>query len=142
MANTYIQRILSAGGSISPNDIGTYGSIIISKYPCEFYECKFNSFMHRSLILAEACVPFHLIVATSHFESLNNAALRCEQLETTFQVLKAAQGEEFAGHSVLVGDFNFHMLNTEERLQIMTEQSHQSSSQEAEKVHEETVILR
>ena len=84
LANTYIKSILSAGGSISPNDIGTYGSIIISKYPCEFYECKFNSFMHRSLILAEACVPFHLIVATSHFESLNNAALRCEQLETTF----------------------------------------------------------
>ena len=86
---------------------------MISKYPCYFYECGFESNMGRSLILAEPCVPNHLIVATSHFESLNEAPRRCIQLKTTFDVLKAAQGEEFAGHSVLVGDFNFHMLGSE-----------------------------
>ena len=69
--------------------------------------------MGRSLILAEPVVPSNLIVATSHFESLDQAPLRCIQLKTTFDVLKAAQGEEFAGHSVLAGDFNFHMLNSE-----------------------------
>ena len=71
--------------------------------------------MSRSLILAEPCTPNHLIVATSHFESLNFPAIRCEQLVTTFDVLKVAQGAEFERHSVLVGDFNFAAMGQEQR---------------------------
>lgn len=106
----YIATILREGGSISRNEIGSYGTMIISKFPCHYFECDFRSRMGRKLILAEPCLPFHLIVASSHFESLNSAEVRREQLKTTFDVLKAAQGAEFPGHSVLVGDFNFDVL--------------------------------
>ena len=93
--NAYIQSLTKQANCKSPNDIGRYGTIILSRYPCQFYECDFKSNMGRSLILAEPCTPFHLIVATSHFESLNSAHVRIEQLMKTFKVLKAAQGEEF-----------------------------------------------
>ena len=46
--------------------------------------------MSRKLILAEPYVPNHIIVATSHFESLNTSPERRKQLKTTFDVLKAA----------------------------------------------------
>lgn len=118
MGNTYIQSVLRSGGSFSPNQFGSYGTVMLSKYPCRYYQCEFESLMGRSLILAEPYLPVHLIVATSHFESLNQAPLRCKQLETTFSVLKAAQGDEFAAHSVLVGDFNFQGLNPEQRRQF------------------------
>ena len=77
----YIKAILQQGGTYSGNNVWPYGTMIISKYPCVFFECDFpTSRMGRKLILAEAYLPFHLIVATSHFESLNKQRERCSQL--------------------------------------------------------------
>ena len=64
-------RYLGVGGTISGNQfLVPYGVVIISKYPCLFYEKYFTSQMGRSLLCAEPMIPINLIVATSHFESL------------------------------------------------------------------------
>ena len=89
---------------------------MLSKYKCVYYEKYFMSRMGRTLLLAEAPLPVNLIVATSHFESLGfSANERKNQLKVTFDLLKMAQnGDEFANHSVLVGDFNFHSTSKKE----------------------------
>ena len=87
----------------SCNDLGGYGSMIFSKYPCLFFELKFISQMDRSLLLAE---PIHgingkrITIATSHFESQNNPKMRKRQMEAAFSLF--GQNE-----TILVGDFNF-----------------------------------
>ena len=62
------------------NPLGQYGSMILTKHPCNFYEKVFSqSTMSRSLLFAE---PVHgiggrnVVIATSHFESLNFADVR------------------------------------------------------------------
>ena len=55
-----------------------YGCMILSKYPCTFYEKQFNSYMGRSLIIAEPSLPVNFMVATAHFESLDSAHYRKE----------------------------------------------------------------
>ena len=59
-------------GSYSGNELhGFYGTIIISKYPCKFYEKTFiDSNQGRALILAESNFDVPLIVSTAHFESV------------------------------------------------------------------------
>ena len=120
---------------MSPNEIWPYGTMIISRFPCNYYQYKFKTKMHRSLILTEACLPQRLIVATSHFESMKESyAVRCEQLETTLKLLNSDEG--FAGNSVVVGDFNFQALKAGERDKFMkTPDSNQVD-------HEEKVILK
>ena len=44
-----------------------------------------------------------LIVATSHFESLNNANARKQQMTETFQIL----GSSGVKNQIVVGDYNF-----------------------------------
>ena len=103
-------QYLKAGGSATGNQfIVPYGCIMISKYKCHYFERYFMSRMGRSLLLAEAPLPINLIVSTSHFESLGfSAEVRKDQMTTTFDLLKRAQGDRFKSHSVVVGDFNFH----------------------------------
>ena len=59
-----------------------YGVLIMSKWPCKFYEREFvYSRMGRSILLCEALIndkPF--IVSTVHLESLDNAKVRRDQL--------------------------------------------------------------
>ena len=100
---------MGVGGTISGNDfIVPYGVMIISKYPCLFYEKYFKSKMGRSVLFAEPILPINLIVATSHFESFGASAyLRKGQMTETFWLLEFAQKAELANHSVIAGDFNF-----------------------------------
>ena len=92
LQNDYIKGIFSAGGSVSPNaaNLISYDTIIISKFKCHYYECEFTSLMYRKLILAEAVLPIPLIVASSHFESLDSTRIRLWQLQDSFKILKAA----------------------------------------------------
>ena len=58
-----------------------YGCMILSKYPCRFFELRTPSMMGRSTLFAEPIggVNGHeLIVATSHFESLDSDDIRKE----------------------------------------------------------------
>ena len=66
---------------MSPPNFGSYGTMILSKFPCVYYESKFElSWMQRKLILAEPLLPYPLIVATAHFESEENKPVRIKQL--------------------------------------------------------------
>ena len=91
-SNLVKNHYLGVGGSISDNDfIVPYGVMIISKYPCLFYEKYFKSKMGRSVLFAEPIVPINLIVATSHFESFGASAyLRKAQMTETFWLLEFA----------------------------------------------------
>ena len=60
--------------------------------------------------------------------------MRCEQLETTFKLLKSDEG--FAGNSVVVGDFNFEALDAEKRGEFMMALDSNASD------HEEKIILK
>ena len=86
LENKWIQGIYSfaSGNEFIEN---FYGCMIISKYPCTFYERQFNSEMGRSLIIAEPSLPVNFLVATAHFESLESALHRKEQMEVTFDLL-------------------------------------------------------
>ena len=86
----YVQGILARGGCMSPANFDSYGTMILSKFPCVFYQSEFESYMERKLILAEALLPCHLILATSHFESMNTTKVRIKQLEQTFKILNKA----------------------------------------------------
>lgn len=68
--------------------------------------------MGRSLLVAETEVDGQTIaVATSHFESLNNADIRKEQLGVAFDVLGKYDT------ALLMGDFNFDSSwNNEEKV--------------------------
>ena len=80
LENRYIRSILQQGGSVSPNDLGSSGTMILSRYPCQYYECEFESSQGRSLILAEPCTPKNLILASSQLESHSNTLTRIKQL--------------------------------------------------------------
>ena len=38
LQSAYISRVLQDGGSVSPANFASYGTIIISKYSCHFFE--------------------------------------------------------------------------------------------------------
>ena len=64
-------KYLAEGGTYSGNAfLINYGVMILSKYPCLYYEKHFKTKMGRSLLCAEPLIPHNLIIATSHFESL------------------------------------------------------------------------
>ena len=65
--------------------------MIISKYPCKFYERNFASTMGRTLIIAEPCMPVNFLVGCVHFESLDMPQYRKEQMEVTFDLFQRAQ---------------------------------------------------
>ena len=44
--------------------------MIITRYPCLYFEKYFKSIMGRTLLCAEPQLPMNLIVATAHYESL------------------------------------------------------------------------
>eukprot|EP00347_Sterkiella_histriomuscorum_P019482 403341465 len=88
---------------VSEMDItGGYGVLILSKWPCRFYEMAFPGRMGRSLLLAECQINDQpVIVATSHFESLNNQEIRKQQLEIAQPLVSLVD------NGFLMGDFNF-----------------------------------
>jgi endonuclease/exonuclease/phosphatase family metal-dependent hydrolase len=82
-----------------------YGVMILSKWPCKFYQYNFseNSRMGRSLLVAETIIngePF--VVSTVHLESMASAPFRKAQMEISFPILK------LFNNSMLMGDFNFN----------------------------------
>ena len=103
------EKYLNVGGTASANNfLGEYGTMIISRYPCLYFEKYFKSQMGRTLLIAEPQLPMNLIVATAHYESLGQSAwIRKQQLLESFKLIKAAEKESRKFHSVIVGDFNF-----------------------------------
>ena len=91
----------------SGNFKGSYDVLMLSKHNTKFYCKEFNSRMGRNLLITEINHSFDnqkfskIFIATSHFESLNNAKLRKEQLETSFNLLNKSK------NAFLMGDFNF-----------------------------------
>jgi len=91
----------------SGNFRGGYDVLILSKFNVNFFSMAFESRMGRNLLLTEINHSFdninysNIIIATSHFESLNNAKLRKQQLETSFEILNNSET------AFLMGDFNF-----------------------------------
>jgi hypothetical protein len=64
--------------------------MIFTKYPCLFFEMKFDSLMGRSLLIAEPIGGINgkpVVVATAHFESLDSQLHRKDQMEATFELL-------------------------------------------------------
>ena len=103
------RKYLDVGGCASANPFfdGDYGSMIISKYPCIFWEQRMATNMGRRLVVAEPCLPVRLILATAHFESLANPETRKEQLDLALGLLREWQGGRFRNHSIMAGDYNF-----------------------------------
>jgi len=90
---------------VSAQDLGQYGVMILSKHPCWFFDHRYKSSrMGRTLLVAEPINGINghnILVANSHFESLNEPVERKIQMETAFDRLK--RGKEV----ILCGDFNF-----------------------------------
>lgn len=64
---------------ISGNVIKGYGVLILSKFPCHFFEMPFPTLMGRSLLIAEPIGGINnqqLLVGTVHLESSDNAEQR------------------------------------------------------------------
>ena len=98
---------------ISGNIITSYGVMILSKWPCEFYQREFPTIMGRSLLICETLINQKpLAVATVHLESLNNAQCRVEQMRIAFEVLNMFED------AMLMGDFNFDSSWTKEQTAI------------------------
>jgi tyrosyl-DNA phosphodiesterase 2 len=91
----------------SGNFRGGYDVLMLSKYNVSFYDQSFRSRMGRNLLLTEINHSFdnekfsNIIIATSHFESLNNANFRKDQLAVSFEILNKSE------NAFLMGDFNF-----------------------------------
>ena len=77
LQSPYISSLMQKGGSASPVNFDKFGTIIISKYSCHFFESDlFLTSESRKLIIAEAIFENSLIVAASQFESLDNPLAR------------------------------------------------------------------
>lgn len=90
---------------ISGNIIKGYGVLMLTRYPCYFFEMLFPTVMGRSLLVAEpvgGVSGHHMLVGTVHLESGNSAEVRKKQLQMAINVLKTCHS------NVLLGDFNFH----------------------------------
>jgi tyrosyl-DNA phosphodiesterase 2 len=91
----------------SGNFRGGYDILILSKYKSKFYSQQFTSGMGRNLLITEINHSNdnkkfnNIMISTSHFESLNNAYLRKEQLKISFEILY------YSNNAFLMGDFNF-----------------------------------
>lgn len=64
--------------SVSGYAMKAYDTLILSKFGCRFKQVQYNKTgMGRSLVIGEVLLNGRVFaVATSHFESLNNTALR------------------------------------------------------------------
>ena len=73
------------------NQLGGYGTMILTKHPCWFFELDYTfSAMGRSLLVAEPINGINgrqVLVATSHFESCNNQSKRKAQMREAFALL-------------------------------------------------------
>ena len=99
LASPHIQK----NYNVSANELRGYGILILTRFSCWFFEKIFEvSMMGRSLLLAEV-INKDLIVATAHFESLNNAKCRESQMNETFDIIKRSGIK----NSIVVGDYNF-----------------------------------
>ena len=109
LANKFIYLTYCQNGTYSGNSFHSfYGVKIFSRVPAAFYELDFEeSMMGRSLIVCEPLDTALPIVATAHFESLEDYyKLRKIQMEASTNLLNDIQAK--TGRSVvLVGDFNF-----------------------------------
>jgi tyrosyl-DNA phosphodiesterase 2 len=91
----------------SGNFKGDYDVLMLSKYNVSFYTKELKSNMGRKLLLTEINHSFdnekfnNILIATSHFESLNNAYTRKIQLQTAFDILNQSDT------ALIMGDFNF-----------------------------------
>lgn len=82
--------------SVSP-----YGVLMLARVPVERFTLhRLPSAMGRKLLVAELAGRDSPAVATVHLESLDQAAVRKEQLDIIFPILDAYP------HAVLMGDFN------------------------------------
>jgi len=98
----------------SGNSITDYGLLILSKWPCYFYDFPFaNTWMGRSLLVAETVFNGKTFLTwTSHLESLDNKAKRREQTEYVQHNLL------YGFDSVFMGDFNFDFTWADESSNI------------------------
>lgn len=89
-----------------------YGVIILSKYPCKFYEHLFPiSRMGRSIVFCETLINGEpILVSTVHLESLENPEVRINQMNLSFPILK------HFNNSFIMGDFNFHSTWPEQKV--------------------------
>jgi tyrosyl-DNA phosphodiesterase 2 len=99
MSQTHIQKNYYISGNFNKG----YDVIILSKYQTIFYTIDFPSNMGRNLLLTTLQLndKEEIVIATSHFESLQNEKYRKIQLVKTFEVLNSYS------YSFLMGDFNF-----------------------------------
>ena len=119
------ESFFRVGGTVSVKDylgqFGQYGTLIISRYPCRFFEMQFKSDMGRSLLCAEPQFPMNLVIATSHYESESSAYsdIRKQQLRDTFKLIKAAEKDTHKSHCIIAGDFNFDLIRGKKEMDIV-----------------------
>lgn len=111
------EKWVREGYYVSGNSMRGYGVMVLSRYPFNFFEYPFRSFMGRSLLLGTGAMSNvqSVTIATAHFESANSAPSRKAQLELTFEKLKNFP------NPILMGDFNFD--NPEEKKNLSEEYS-------------------
>lgn len=102
----------------SGNFKGSYDVFMLSKYNTKYYTKTFKSNMGRNLLFTEINYVSengnykNFITGTSHFESLNSAKQRKNQLENSFDLLGLSD------NSFLMGDFNFDSTWKQEEINI------------------------
>lgn len=98
----YSNSFIRSNYYISEPSNAPYYCMILSKFPPIFQVLPFPSDMSRYLLLSQFKTKSgsDFIVATSHFESLDNANLRKIQLGLSFELLREVD------YSLLMGDFN------------------------------------
>jgi tyrosyl-DNA phosphodiesterase 2 len=112
------QNFIQENYFLSGNYKGSYDVFMLSKLPVKFYVNEFVSQMGRNLLIANAQFLTkektieNLLIATSHFESLNNAPIRNKQLKSAFDILN------ISNLAFLMGDFNFDSSWKEEEKNI------------------------
>jgi len=87
---------------VSGNILSGYITLILSKYPCNFFVLPWPTHMSRYLLYAELELNGKpSVIGTVHLESLGNPKLRKDQLELTYNEFKKYDT------AFLMGDFNF-----------------------------------
>lgn len=99
---------------ISDSLFEPYNIVILSKLPMRFYYLQFPTNQNRYLVIGEVKVRSQetsrsIVFSTSHFESLNNADFRKDQMMRSFKVINDFK------NAFIMGDFNIdEKLNKEE----------------------------
>lgn len=98
----YSHKFIQENYYLSENFKRGYDVLILSKYFTKFSLKEFPPNMRRKLLIGEYLFNGKetIYLATSHFESLNSAKTRQEQLKITFQILNENK------LNFLMGDFN------------------------------------